>query len=110
MPKWHLVTFTASCHLRSAWRSATVAIAQTGMLDAVAALAARRCHAAVLFASGYAEIGEEGRQRQDLLVQAAGAMHLVGPNCMGFTNFEAGAFAGQTAWPKRREATFVRDF
>jgi acetate---CoA ligase (ADP-forming) len=69
---------------------AVLAIAQTGMPDAVAALAARRCHAAVLFASGYAEVGEEGRQRQDLLVQAAGAMHLVGPNCMGFTNFEAG--------------------
>ncbi len=69
---------------------AVLAIAQTGMLDAVAALAARRCHAAVLFASGYAEVGEEGRQRQDLLMQAAGAMLLVGPNCMGFTNFEAG--------------------
>lgn len=69
---------------------AVLAIPEAGVLDAVATLAARGCHAAVLFASGYAETGEAGRQRQQLLMQAAGAMHIVGPNCMGFTNFEAG--------------------
>ena len=36
-------------------------IGQAGVLDAVKSLAARQCHAAVLFASGYAEAGEEGQ-------------------------------------------------
>ncbi len=69
---------------------AVLAIPEAGVCDAVRELAARRCHAAVLFASGYAETGDEGRARQDTLVAAAGDMALVGPNCMGYTNFEAG--------------------
>ena len=39
---------------------AVLAIPESGVMEAVKALAARRCHAAVLFASGYAEAGEEG--------------------------------------------------
>lgn len=69
---------------------AVLAIAEAGVLDAVTTLAARRCHAALLFASGYAEVGAQGLERQAQLAKAAGAMHIVGPNCMGFTNFEAG--------------------
>jgi len=71
---------------------AVLAIPESGVLDAVRALAARRTHAAVLFASGYAEAGEEGRAKQEALAAAAeaGGMLLMGPNCMGFTNFEAG--------------------
>lgn len=69
---------------------AVLAIPEAGVLDAVRALAARGCKAAVLFASGYAETGDEGRARQQALQQAAGGMALVGPNCMGYTNFENG--------------------
>lgn len=69
---------------------AVLAIPEAGVLDAVKDLAGRGCQAAVVFASGYAEAGDEGRVRQQALVDAAGAMALVGPNCMGFTNFEAG--------------------
>jgi acyl-CoA synthetase (NDP forming) len=71
---------------------AVLAIPEAGVLDAVRALSARRCHAAVLFASGYAEAGEEGQARQRLLADAAGAngMLVVGPNCMGFTNLADG--------------------
>jgi acyl-CoA synthetase (NDP forming) len=46
-----------------------------------------------LFASGYAETGAEGRERQRQIVAAAGAMLIVGPNCMGFTHYEAGVAA-----------------
>ncbi len=44
----------------------------------------------MLFASGYAETGDAGRERQDQLAAAArdAGMALLGPNCMGFTNFE----------------------
>lgn len=69
---------------------AALAIPEAGVLDTVRALAARRCHAAVLFASGYAETGEAGRAKQQALLEAAGAMAIVGPNCMGYTNFANG--------------------
>ena len=69
---------------------AVLAIPEAGVEAAVAGLAARGCHAAVLFASGYAETGDEGRARQAALQRAAGAMALVGPNCMGYTHFAVG--------------------
>jgi acyl-CoA synthetase (NDP forming) len=71
---------------------AVLAIPEAGVLDAVRSLAARKTRAAVLFASGYAETGEEGRARQDAVLAAAqaGGMLLLGPNCMGFTHYEAG--------------------
>jgi acyl-CoA synthetase (NDP forming) len=72
---------------------AVLAIPEAGVLAAVTELAARRCAAAVLFASGYAETGAEGRERQRQITAAAGAMLIVGPNCMGFTNYEAGVAA-----------------
>ncbi len=68
---------------------AVLAIPEAGVLDAVRALAARRCFATVLYASGYAETGDEGRAKQQAVVDAAGAMAIVGPNCMGYTNFDA---------------------
>lgn len=67
---------------------AVLAIPEAGVLDAVQQLAARGCHAAVLFASGYAETGAAGREKQDALTRAASAMALVGPNCMGYAHFE----------------------
>ena len=71
---------------------AVLAIPEAGVLDAVKGLAARRCHAAVLFASGYAEAGEEGQAKQQALAAAAreAGILLVGPNCMGFSNLAAG--------------------
>lgn len=66
---------------------AVLAIPEAGVQEAVAQLAERRCHAAVLFASGYGETGDEGRAKQAALMHAAGAMAVVGPNCMGYTNF-----------------------
>lgn len=71
---------------------AVLAIPEAGVLDAVRHLAARKAAAAVLFASGYAEAGEEGQARQQALAAAAteSGILLVGPNCMGFTNFAAG--------------------
>lgn len=71
---------------------AVLAIPEAGVLDAVRQLAARRAAAAVLFASGYAEAGEEGQAKQQALAAAAteAGILLVGPNCMGFTNFADG--------------------
>ena len=49
----------------------------------LAALGAGGC---VCYAAGFAEVGEEGRVFQDRLIEAAGDMPLVGPNCFGFVN------------------------
>ena len=71
---------------------AVLAIPESGVLESVKSLASRGCKAAVLFASGYAEAGEEGQQKQAELGRVAkdAGILLVGPNCMGFTNLAAG--------------------
>jgi len=48
---------------------------------------------ALLFASGYAEVGAEGRARQERLVEIcqAGGVRLVGPNSIGVASFDTGA-------------------
>lgn len=49
---------------------------------------------AVCFASGYAEV-DDGAERQAALVEAAGDMPILGPNCYGFINYLDGAML----WP-----------
>src|SRR5262249_58795711 len=46
----------------------------------------------VVFAWGFAEVGDDGRAEQERLVQVAraGGVHILGPNCIGFTNFADG--------------------
>ncbi|MEP6719818.1 MAG: AMP-binding protein [Variovorax sp.] len=48
---------------------------------------------ALLFASGYAELGAEGRTRQERLaaICRAGGVRLVGPNSIGVASFDSGA-------------------
>ncbi len=86
---------------------AVLAIPEAGVLDAVKGLAARGCHAAVLFASGYAEAGEEGQAKQAELARAAAeaGILLVGPNCMGFTNLAAGVPVTFEPLPARARET-----
>ncbi len=69
---------------------AVLAIPEAGVLDALRSLAARGCRSAVLFASGYAEAGDEGRARQQRVAELAAStgMLLLGPNCMGYTNYQ----------------------
>ncbi|MFX1675095.1 acetate--CoA ligase family protein [Paraburkholderia sp. A2WS-5] len=71
---------------------AVLCIPESGVLDTVRTLGRLKAGAAVIFASGYAEAGDEGRAKQEALarVAAEGGVALIGPNCMGFTNFEAG--------------------
>ncbi|HET9652516.1 MAG TPA: acetate--CoA ligase family protein [Usitatibacter sp.] len=53
---------------------------------AVRELAERGTAAAIVLASGYGETGEEGARRQRQLVEATGAMRLLGPNTIGLVN------------------------
>jgi acyl-CoA synthetase (NDP forming) len=54
--------------------------------EAVRDLAARGTAAAIVLASGYAEVGDEGARRQRQLMEAAGGMRLLGPNTIGLVN------------------------
>jgi len=53
---------------------------------AVRDLAARGTAAAIVLASGYTETGEDGARRQQQLIEAAGAMRILGPNTIGLVN------------------------
>ena len=53
---------------------------------AVRDLAARGAAAAIVLASGYTETGAEGARRQRELLEAAGAMRILGPNTIGLVN------------------------
>ena len=50
---------------------------------------------AVLYASGFGEVGAEGLMRNQQLVKAASGMPLIGPNCYGFIN----SLDGIALWP-----------
>ncbi len=77
--------------------AAFVAVNAKASVDAVAALSAKGCGAAVCYAAGFSEVGAEGEQLQQALVAAAGDMVLVGPNCYGVLNFTNGV----ALWPDR---------
>jgi acetate---CoA ligase (ADP-forming) len=72
--------------------AAVLVVPQQAVVDAVAACGRRGIGGAVVFASGFAEVGDDGRAEQERLVQAArtGNVRLLGPNCIGFTNFADG--------------------
>ena len=54
--------------------------------QAVKELAQLGCAAAIVLASGYTEVGEEGAKRQAELIAAAGSMRILGPNTIGLVN------------------------
>ncbi|KPA92666.1 acetate--CoA ligase family protein, partial [Pseudomonas asplenii] len=56
-------------------------------LACVAELAARGAGGAICYASGFAETGAEGQALQAQLLQAAGEMALLGPNCYGLLDY-----------------------
>ncbi|MEN0108923.1 MAG: acetate--CoA ligase family protein, partial [Pseudomonas sp.] len=56
-------------------------------LECVAQLAAKGAGGAICYASGFAETGEQGVQLQAQLLQAAGEMALLGPNCYGLLDY-----------------------
>ncbi|RHW19269.1 CoA-binding protein [Sphingomonas gilva] len=72
--------------------AAVLAIPGAAVLDTVRALAARGVGAAVIFAAGFAEGGEEGlaAQREVARIAAESGMVIEGPNCLGMTNYVDG--------------------
>ena len=73
--------------------AAFVAVNRDASVPIMAELAAMGAGGAVSFASGFTETGDAGRQAA--LVEAAGDMPFLGPNCYGVINYLDGALL----WP-----------
>jgi acetate---CoA ligase (ADP-forming) len=73
--------------------AAIIAVPGQGAVDAIEACAARGVKAAVVMASGFGELGAEGKAEEARLRKLANAagMRLVGPNSQGLANFGTGA-------------------
>jgi len=83
--------------------AAVLVVPQQAVVDAVAACGRRGIGGAVVFASGFAEVGDDGRAEQERLVATAraGGVRVLGPNCIGFTNFADGvALTFETITPE----------
>ncbi|MXY78111.1 MAG: acetate--CoA ligase family protein, partial [Acidimicrobiia bacterium] len=74
--------------------SAFVAVNRRLTVEVVRQLAGMGCGGAVLYASGFAEAGEEGAEIQERLLSGH-RMPLIGPNCYGIIN----AVTGAALWP-----------
>lgn len=76
--------------------AAFIGVNRQSTIGIVRALSERGCGGAVVYAAGFAEASDsvsEGLQRD--LVEAAGPMAVLGPNCYGFINYLDGALL----WP-----------
>jgi acyl-CoA synthetase (NDP forming) len=67
-----------------------------GVKEALAGCVRRKVRAAVVFSSGFAEVSEDMRPAQEELskMARAGDVALLGPNCLGYTNYVDGFTAG----------------
>ncbi|WP_232718817.1 acetate--CoA ligase family protein [Gordonia metallireducens] len=63
--------------------------------DAAEELGKRGCRVAIVFSSGFAESGAEGKQLQDRLGEIAerSGMRIIGPNCVGAISVPSGVLA-----------------
>ena len=64
-----------------------VAVPREAAIDTVARLAAMGAGGAVCHTAGFAETGPEGARLEAALVEAAGDLALIGPNCYGVINY-----------------------
>ncbi|MEM8689896.1 MAG: acetate--CoA ligase family protein, partial [Pseudomonadota bacterium] len=67
--------------------AAFIAVKREPTIDLVRQLSARGTAGVVVYASGFAEVGDEGAKLQAELLDAAGHMALIGPNCYGVVNY-----------------------
>jgi acyl-CoA synthetase (NDP forming) len=75
--------------------AAFIAIPADPAVEAVGILASMGAGGAVVYASGFSEIGGVGAERQARLVAASGDMALLGPNCYGSVSY----LEGVALWP-----------
>ena len=86
-----LPAFRSARHLPGPADLAIIAVPPDAVLAAVDDCAAAGVRGLVVITAGYAEIGPEGRERQERLLEKVRGygMRMVGPNCMGVLNTSA---------------------
>ena len=88
-------TFARIEDLPEAPDAAFLAVPREATVAVVRALAAAHAGGCVCYAAGFSEAGAEGKALEGKLVEAAGDMALVGPNCYGVIN----ALVGLSLFP-----------
>ena len=99
-----LSTYPSIEALPSAPDASFIGVNRNVTIEAVAALAAVGAGGAICFASGFREASaelEDGAVLEQALLEAAGDMPIIGPNCYGFLNLLDGA----ALWPDQHGAT-----
>jgi acetate---CoA ligase (ADP-forming) len=84
---------------------AVVAVPAAAAIEVVRECAGHRIPAVAVISAGFAEVGEEGAERQRELLEVCrqGGMRLVGPNCLGVLNTAAGVRLNATFAPRMPE-------
>ena len=72
--------------------TAIVAVPTPLAITAVRDLAARGAKSAIVFTAGFAEAGADGEAAQAALLDVAGPMRVLGPNCLGLFNAHIGFY------------------
>ena len=74
---------------------AVITLPAAAVREAVEGCVRRKVRTAVIFASGFAEVGSDGVSEQDRIgaIARVGGLALVGPNCLGFMNYVDGIAA-----------------
>lgn len=81
--------------------AAFVGVNRAASVEIVGDLARRGAGGGVCYASGFAEVGDDGSTYQARLLEATGEMPLLGPNCYGLINYLDGALL----WPDQHGGT-----
>jgi len=86
---------------------ALIAVAATRVPGVLRDCSAKGIKRAVIFSSGFAEIGPEGKEIQKEIIKIAQEfqIRLIGPNCLGILNVSAGLIASFSA---SMEADFIK--
>ncbi len=91
----HATTFASVRDLPGPPDAALVAVGRDRVPAVVDELAAMGAGGVVCYTAGFAEADDRGRSLQGQMLEGAGSMPVIGPNCHGFVN----ALSGAALWP-----------
>ena len=90
--------FRSLADLPAAPDAAFIGVNRSRCIDVIRELRDMGCGGGVCFAAGFLEADETGAQLQAELIEAAGDMPILGPNCYGYINYADGALL----WPDQQ--------
>ena len=90
-----IACFRSVAELPAAPDASFIGVGPAATISLLRDLNAMGAGGAVCYAAGFAEIGESGSGLQEQLLEAAGEMVIVGPNCHGVINY----LDGVALWP-----------